>query len=47
MDDNFLSNDFLEKRMLFVETTLRTLPFIKVSLKSRGSSFSEKILNVV
>ena len=31
--DNFLNNDFRIKRMLFNEITLRTLPFIKVSLK--------------
>ena len=29
--------------MLFIEITLRTLPFTKVSLKSSGSSISEKI----
>ena len=32
-----------KKRILFNETTLRTLTFIKVSLKSSGPSISEKI----
>ena len=42
--DNFLNNDFRKKkRILFIETTLRTLPFTKVSLKSSGLSISEKI----
>ena len=41
--DKFLNNDFHKKRMLFIENTLRTLSFIKVSLKSSGSSISEKI----
>ena len=31
-----------KKLMLFIETTLRTLPFIKVSLKSDGSSIFRK-----
>ena len=42
-DDNFLNIDFRKKRILFNETTLRTLPFIKVSLKSNGLSILEKI----
>ena len=41
--DNFLNNYFFKKRILFIETTLRTLPFTKVLLKSSGSSISEKI----
>ena len=46
--NNFLNNDFRKKkkkkRILLNETTLRTLPFLKVSLKSSGLSISEKIL---
>ena len=34
---------FQKKRILFNETTLRTLPFIKVSLKLSVLSISEKI----
>ena len=41
--DNFLNIDFRKKLILFNETTLRTLPFTKVSLKSSGPSISEKI----
>ena len=41
--DNFLNNDFRKIRLLLIETTLRTLPFTKVSLKSSGSFISEKI----
>ena len=40
--DNFLNNDFRKKLILFNETTLRTLPFTKVSLKSRGPSIPDK-----
>ena len=38
-----LNNDFPPKIMLFIETKLGTLQFTKVSLKSSGSSISEKI----
>ena len=31
-----------KKLILFIETTLKTLPFTKVSLSSSGSSISEK-----
>ena len=41
--NNFLNNNFRDKQILLIETTLRTLPSIKVSLKSSGSSISEKI----
>ena len=34
-----------KKRVSFIETTLRTLLFTKVSSKSNGLSISEKILN--
>ena len=40
--NNFLNNDFRKKRESFIETTLRTLLFTKVSLKSSGLSISEK-----
>ena len=32
-----------KKLILSIETTLRTLPFTKISLKSSGMSISEKI----
>ena len=32
-----------KKRILLIETTLRTLPFTKLLLKSIGSSISKKI----
>ena len=41
--DNFLNDDFRKKLMLSIETTLRTLLFTKISLKSSGPSISEKI----
>ena len=41
--DNFLNNDYRKKLILSIETTLRTLPFTKISLKSSGPSISEKI----
>ena len=34
---------FRKKRVSFIETTLRTLLFTKISLKSSGLSISEKI----
>ena len=39
----FLNNDFRKKLILFIETTLSTLPFTKISLKSSGSFISEKM----
>ena len=41
--DNLLNNYFRKKLILSIETTLRTLPFPKISLKSSGPSISEKI----
>ena len=43
MNTIFLNNDFRKKRVSFIETSLRTLLFTKVSLKSSGLSISEKI----
>ena len=36
-----------KKRILLIETTLRTLPLTKVSLKSSGLSISEKIPKLI
>ena len=36
-----------KKRILFIETKLRTLPFTKVLLKSSDLSISEKIQQLV
>ena len=35
-----------KKLILSIETTLRTLPFTKISLKSSGPSISEKIRQI-
>ena len=47
LTDNFLNNDFRKKLILSNETTLRTLPFAKISLKWSGPLISEEILRFI